>query len=96
MVDFYTVHRTAIDKAYGRIRVGEIWNVAIREPLPMIGSPTDSTPGVSVTILMFRAMPDGRLEPARDFDRREISEWNERHRNTLPESFQLPAGLVRS
>jgi hypothetical protein len=94
MADFYEVHGKSIEKAKGRVR--EIWNVAVREPLPMPIAPTAAFPGVSVTIVMFRAMPNGLLEPARDFDRNEISEWNRRHRNTPLESFGLPAGLLRS
>jgi hypothetical protein len=94
VVDFYDVHRDAINKADGRVRRGEIWNVVMREPHPIVGKPTDAMPAISFTILMFRATPDGRLEPARDFDRSEIDEWNKRHRNTDPESFGLP-GLSR-
>lgn len=94
MADFYEVHRKAIEAAKDRVRYGEIWNVAVREPFPIFTAPTEAVPGISVTILMFRAASDGRLVPARDFDHQKIADWNARHRHTSPESFGLPARLI--
>lgn len=90
MVDFYDVHGKAIEAAKGRIRSGEMWNVAMREPLPMpkmAGEICDLT----ATVIRFRAMSNGCMGPATPRDQHEISEWNARHRHTSRESFQLPA-----
>lgn len=91
MVDFYEVHGKAVAAAKGRIRSGEIWNVAVREPLPMPKSSGDATCDLMGIVVRFMAIPDGRLEPATPRDQHEISEWNARHKHTPRESFQLPA-----
>lgn len=86
MADFYEIHRVAINKANGRIRSGDGWNVALIEPLPLITlKPSNIIP--TVKYVTFRAMPDGRLEPAGVGDRQTIAEWQERYRNTPAESF---------
>lgn len=90
MVDFNEVHGKAIDAAKGQIRSGEIWNVAAREPLPSVTALQDAVGGGTVTVIRYRAMPNGHLEPATPRDEHEISEWNVRHRDTPRESFQLP------
>lgn len=88
MVDFYEVHGKAVERAKGQIRSGEIWNVALREPLPLLTP--GALPDTMGTIVRFRAMPDGLLKPATERDQYEISEWNKRHRDTPRESFHLP------
>lgn len=94
MADFNKIHGKAIDAARGRVRSGEMWSIALREPVQMLERPTRAMPEISVTILVFRAMADGRLEPARDFDRQKIADWKTKHRHTPPESFGLLEGFL--
>jgi hypothetical protein len=46
-------------------------------------------------VVRFRANHGGTLEPATADDRREIYEWNKRHRDTPLDWFGLPEGLVK-
>lgn len=90
MVDFYEVHSKAINAAKGRLRLGETWNVALREPLPLVSAAPMAMGNGTLTVVRFRALPDGRLEPCEPRDKHEITEWNARHKHTPRESFCLP------
>lgn len=94
MADFYEVHGKAIDAHGGRLHLGDIWNVQIREPLATPMPLTDQPGDLIAKVVRFRAERDGRLRPATVDDRREIYEWNKRHRETPLDWFGLPAGLL--
>jgi len=94
MADFYDVHQKQLNAAEGRIRVGEIWSISLREPLGDVTSKPNYDE--QVTIVGFRATKDGALEPACPVDHDSIADWKKRHRDTPLESFGLPSGLLRS
>lgn len=93
MANFDDVHRRDLHAADGRLHLGEVWQIALREPL---GAPTAAAPrDLFVTVVQFVAMRDGKLEPATESDRFQISEWKRRHRDTPLDWFWLPAGLLQ-
>lgn len=90
MARFYEIHAKAIQRAasINRLRVGECFRIIAWEPLPPV---LDRAPeNATATIVTFRAMPDGRFEPADIGGRTAIAEWTERHRHTPDSAWQLP------
>lgn len=90
MADFYAVHRKQLEAADGRLRRGEAWNVALREPLEICKEPSQHT---TLKIVRF-IICDGELKPATELDLREIADWNRRHKKTPHEWFGLPSALI--
>ena len=89
MADFYRVHGDALDAARGRIRRGECWTIALKEPLPNLSVPRDGN--ITITVIRFIASEDGTLKPATELDLAEIMDWERRHKTTPTEEFLLPS-----
>jgi len=94
MARFIEVHRSAIDAADRRLSIGEIWNVAVREPLEFTASPVDWSKATT-RIVRFKATRDGKLRPATIEDQKIIADWENRHRGTPLDRFGLPQGVMR-
>jgi hypothetical protein len=92
MARFNDIHRSALNAAAGRLRLGELWNVELREPLQFVG-PDTAPADAFVTVVSFVAARNGRLEPAGTKDREIIADWEKRHRDTPDDQFGLPGGL---
>jgi hypothetical protein len=93
MASFDEVHRKDLHAADGRLRLGELWRIALREPLEL----AKLKPGAHdarVIVVQFVAMPGGKLEPATKDDRAILADWKERHLNTPPSWFGLPEGML--
>jgi hypothetical protein len=96
MARFDEIHRRELHAADGRIREGETWRIALREPLEFAAlGPGTIPPDACVKIVQFVASGRGSLEPASMADRELIADWKRRHRDTPPEWFSLPDGLQR-
>lgn len=95
MADFYEVHRDALNAAKGRLRVGEQWSIALREPAVFVNwkdgiSPSDTM----ITVVKFIACAGGILKPSTELDLAAIANWKRKYRETPSESFGLPAALT--
>lgn len=93
MASFDDVHRNELRAANGKLRLGEGWRIALREPLEFASlgpEPVDA----SVTVIQFVAVEGGKLKPATDADRDLLADWKKRHRETPPDWFGLPEGLL--
>lgn len=91
MASFDDVHRRDLRAADGRLRLGEPWMVALREPLEFASLGPDAiAEDATVSFVCFVAEHGGRLKPASDRDRAIIADWKRRHRETPLEWFGLP------
>lgn len=92
MVDFYEIHRRAIDRGFNYAqRPGEYFRVIASDPL----SPVDEPPPEFATVITFRRLSQGRYEPADIADRRAIAEWNERYRHASADAWDLPKFMTK-
>ena len=94
MATFDEVHRKDLRAADGRLRIGEMWRVAVREPLEAV-SLAGAIADARVTIVQFVATSDGKLEPATKDDHAILEDWKRRHRDTPIGRFELPAELAQ-
>jgi hypothetical protein len=94
MATFNEVHSRAMNSADHRLRPGERWRVALREPFTLACLPQENIPE-TIQIVTFIMTKSGRLDFASPADRRVVADWNERHRNTPPSYFGLPEWLDR-
>lgn len=90
MVDFYEVHGKQLEAAKGRIRRGECWSVALREPVTISLTVPPPPNEQTVKIVRFVAASDNTLKPATELDLAEIMDWNRRHKRTPVSHFGLP------
>lgn len=90
MTTFYDVHHQAINRAFnlGTQRPGDYFRVIMWEPIAPVDHPPDRD--ATATIITFRRMMEGQYEPADGADRKAIADWNERHKHTPTEAWEIP------
>lgn len=91
MARFEDVHRAWLTPDRG-LRLGEPWNVALREPMAAVSN-FPETAGPDIKVVQFIAVRTGALKPATLADRALIADWERRHRETPDDWFGLPAAL---
>jgi hypothetical protein len=95
MAMFDRVHWSRMQPRHA-LRPGEMWTLAVREPLPLPYEPASATATVTVVQLLAVRLPDGGtvMRPTPQSEK-VIADWNARHRDTPEEAFGLPVGLGR-
>lgn len=93
---FYRVHKRAIESAWHCARdVGDVFRIALQEPLGPVLGPCDVAEPVTLNTVTFRCTTRrGEYTFHTPADRQAVAEWCERHKHAIPDEWSLPTELL--